>query len=88
MKIDIFNSDKKYDIIYADPPWAFKVWSGKGQGRSAERHYHTMRKEDIENLPINKISNDNSVLFLWVTYPCLEQGLELIKKFSRVAGYD
>ena len=82
MKIDIFNSDKKYDIIYADPPWAFKVWSGKGQGRSAERHYHTMRKEDIENLPINKISSDNSVLFLWVTYPCLEQGLELIKKWG------
>lgn len=80
MKIDIFNTDKKYDIIYADPPWAFRVWSERGQGRSAEKHYHTMEKQDIEKLPVDKISNDNAVLFLWVTYPCLEQGLELIKK--------
>lgn len=21
MKVDIFNTDKKYNIIYADPPW-------------------------------------------------------------------
>ena len=24
MKIDIFNTDKKYNIIYADPPWSYK----------------------------------------------------------------
>ena len=58
MKIDIFNTDKKYDIIYADPPWAFRVWSERGQGRSAEKHYHTMEKQDIEKLPVDKISND------------------------------
>lgn len=23
-KIDIINTDKKYDIIYADPPWIYK----------------------------------------------------------------
>ena len=27
---------KKYKVIYADPPWAYKVWSKKGAGRSAE----------------------------------------------------
>jgi hypothetical protein len=27
--------DKKYNIIYADPPWTYKVWSEKGTGRSA-----------------------------------------------------
>lgn len=79
MKIDIFNTDKKYDIIYADPPWAYKVWSKKGQGRSAESHYHTMSKEDIERLPVQRLCNKDAVLFLWVTMPCLEQGLELIK---------
>ena len=37
MKVDIFNTDKKYNIIYADPPWQYKVWSKKtGLGRSAE----------------------------------------------------
>lgn len=37
---------KKYKVIYADPPWAYKVWSKKGAGRSAESHYPTMSIED------------------------------------------
>lgn len=82
MKIDIFNTSKKYDIIYADPPWRCQMWSKKGEGRSAESHYPTMIKEEIEQLPIPKISANNSVLFLWVTAPCLEQGLALIKKWG------
>lgn len=24
MKIDIYNTSKKYNIIYADPPWEYK----------------------------------------------------------------
>ena len=28
MKIDIFNTDKKYNIIYADPPWEYKESGG------------------------------------------------------------
>ena len=42
--------EKKYQIIYADPPWKYKVWSKKGNGRSAESHYKTMNIEDIINL--------------------------------------
>ena len=38
---------KKYQIIYADPPWSYKVYSKKGLGRSAESHYPTMCIEDI-----------------------------------------
>ena len=33
---------KKYGVIYADPPWHFCVYSEKGTGRSADRHYPTM----------------------------------------------
>lgn len=69
---------KKYNIIYADPPWAYKVWSKKGQGRSAEQHYSTMTPEDIKSLPVSEISADNSVLLLWVTYPYLKEGLEVM----------
>jgi N6-adenosine-specific RNA methylase IME4 len=82
MKVDIFNTNKKYSIIYADPPWQYKVWSNKGKSRTAESHYPTMTKIEIQNLPIPKICENNSVLFLWVTYPCLEEGLELIKKWG------
>lgn len=83
MKVDIYNTDKKYNIIYADPPWSYKVWpKDTGLGRSAEAHYKTMQKEDIQKLPIQRLCNKDSVLFLWVTYPCLLEGLELIEKWG------
>lgn len=79
MVTNIYSTDKKYSVIYADPPWSFKTYSDKGKGRSAESHYPTMRKEDIQALPIDRISAKDSVLFLWVTAPCLIEGIELIK---------
>jgi N6-adenosine-specific RNA methylase IME4 len=82
MKVDIFNTKEKYNIIYADPPWTFKTYSDKGKGRSAEQHYNCMTKEDIQKLPIQNICEKNCVLFLWVTYPCLKEGLELIEKWG------
>jgi N6-adenosine-specific RNA methylase IME4 len=84
MKVDIFNTEKKYNIIYADPPWSFKVWSKKGMGRSAEIHYKTMSKEDIRGMAnvISQISDNNAVLLLWVTAPCLMEGMEIIEKWG------
>ena len=80
MKVDIFNTEKKYNIIYADPPWSYKTWSGKGkEKKSAENHYPCMQKAEIQRLPIPNIAADDCVLMLWVTWPCLEEGLELIK---------
>lgn len=73
---------KKYDVIYADPPWTFKTYSKKGEGRSASKHYPVMNKKDIQNIPVQSISSDNCVLFLWVTSPCLLEGIELIKAWG------
>ena len=82
MKIDIHKTDKKYNIIYADPPWQFKTYSDKGKGRSAERHYPTMTKAEIQRLPIERLCAKDCVLFLWVTMPCLIEGIELIEKWG------
>lgn len=41
---------KKYNIIYADPPWSYQ---DKGCNGNAEDHYRTMTLADICNLPIN-----------------------------------
>jgi N6-adenosine-specific RNA methylase IME4 len=78
MKENIYTTSKRYDIIYADPPWQYLAYSQKGKGRSAENHYPTMPKQEIQKLPIPSISAKNSVLFLWVTAPCLLEGIELI----------
>lgn len=80
MKVDIFNTNKKYQIIYADPPWEYKE-SGSGN-RVVKAHYPTMNIESIKNLPIQKICDDTSILFIWVTFPRLEQGLEVIKAWG------
>ena len=74
--------DKKYSVIYADPPWSFKTWSAKGRGRSADKHYNTMDKKSIQELPVLDIAKDDCVLFLWVTAPCLLEGIELIKTWG------
>jgi len=71
---------KKYNIIYADPAWRYKDKALNKGG--AERHYKTMSIEEIKNLPINKIAENNSILFLWVTFPMLQEGLDTIQSWG------
>jgi len=70
--------DKKYSIIYADPPWQYK----RNGGKSAESKYDVMSIEDIKNLPVNNISKDNSHLYLWVTNPFISEGLEVCRNWG------
>ena len=69
---------KKYQIILADPPWAYRVWSKKGAGRSAESHYPTMSMDDIRNLPVRELADKNCILFMWVTFPTLREAFSVI----------
>jgi len=68
--------NKKYQIIYADPPWEYKE-SGSGT-RVVKAHYNTMNIGDICKLPIKNICDDNCILFLWVTFPRLLEGIKTI----------
>ena len=69
---------KKYDIIYADPPWQYRTYSKKGRGRSAESHYPTMGIEDIKALPVGELAAKDCALFMWITFPCLQEALEVL----------
>lgn len=69
--------NKKYSVIYADPPWEFTIWSDKGGDKSAQNHYDTMTLEDIKKIDINSISEKNCYLFMWATYPNLPQAFDL-----------
>ena len=72
--------NKKYNIIYADPPWNFKVWSDKGAAKSPK--YDIMTIDDIKKLPIKDIADKNCILFIWVTYPLLKEGIETIESWN------
>lgn len=66
MLVDIYNTQRKYKTIYADPPW---METGGGRiKRGADRHYPLMKTQDICNLPVpNLIHPDGSHLYLWAT---------------------
>ena len=86
MKVDIFKPNKKYDIIYADPPWQYndkmKMQGSHGMIRGAESFYSTMSIQDIKSLPIQNISSENAILFMWVTMPLLDKSFEVMKAWG------
>ena len=73
---------KKYNVILADPPWAYRVWSKKDVGWTAEKHYPTMSIEDIRALPVGDLADDNCALFLWITFPQLNEAFSLIESWG------
>jgi len=76
----IQNLSKKYNIIYADPPWQYRDRSLNRGG--AERHYTTMNEEDIANLNIKDITDKNCILFIWTTFPKLFDTEKIIKEWG------
>jgi len=71
--------DKKYSIIYADPPWSY---CGKMMNSSVTDHYTTMTLDNICELPIEKICNDNCILFMWVTLPKLNEFMRVVNAWG------
>jgi N6-adenosine-specific RNA methylase IME4 len=61
----------KYGAILADPPWSFKTWSQKGEGKSAQRHYRCMTTAELCALPVGDYAADDCALFLWATWPMI-----------------
>ena len=80
--INIFKTDKKFRIIYADPAWSYNDKQDTTQLGGAAKHYDTMSTSNICSLPVNNISEKDSVLFLWVTSPLLEDGLQVIMEWG------
>ena len=70
---------KKYNIIYADPPWKYQQKNLQG---AAEKHYSTMNMKDLCALPVEQLSDKDCVLFLWATFPMLAEALQLIKSWG------
>lgn len=84
--------NKKYSIIYADPPWDYggKMQYDKSSIKtenigfkkdifisSASFKYPTLTINELKNLDIKSISEDNCLLFMWTTGPQLSISIEL-----------
>ena len=73
------ETQKKYGIIYADPPWRYRQKSLSG---AAEHHYSTMSVEEICQLDVASVAADDCVLFLWAPFPQLQEALQVIKAWD------
>ncbi len=71
--------NKKYQIIYADPPWKYRRTGVQG---AAAAQYPCMSIEEICALPIQQITDKNCILFLWATYPHLKEALQVIEAWG------
>ena len=81
MKVDIYNTDKKYNIIYADPPWSYND-KMRGHSFSLEHEYKTMPLEWIKSLPVEKIAEKDCLLFLWAVSPQLPEAIEVMQAWG------
>lgn len=89
--------DKKYDVIYADPPWnyggklQFDKSCIKTENENWERgifisaanfKYPTLKTSEMKSIPLWEIAKDDCLLFMWVTSPHLSQGISLAESWG------
>ena len=80
--------NKKYQIIYADPPWEYRNTNPpckiikQPKTCSVNYYYQTMSLEDIKKLPIRDIAEKDCVLFLWATTPMIQEAFEVMKSWG------
>ncbi len=75
--------DKKYNVIYVDPPWGYQ---NKATRAAADKHYGTMTIEELKQMPITRgggcLAADDCALFMWATFPMLREALDLIEAWG------
>jgi len=89
--------NKKFDIIYADPPWHYNGklqfdksskskenidFSRKIFISSAGFKYPTLKTSELMKIPVHEIAKDDCLLFMWTTNPHLAQAIELGKAWG------
>ncbi len=72
----------KYNLVMADPPWQFELYSGEGEEKSAQAKYECMKLEDIVSLPVADLAAPDCLLWLWATAPMLDQQIDVLKRWG------
>lgn len=70
------------EVIVADPPWRFDLYSAKGEEKSPQAQYECMPIDAIKALPVGQLARGDCWLFLWVTAPLLPEGLETLQAWG------
>ena len=87
MVIDLLDTDKRYDLIYADPPWK-QSKGGKKSVRpvssGTELDYPTASLDVIKGhlAMADGLTGENSILFLWTIDKYLFEAEEMAKSLG------
>ena len=78
--------NKKYNIIYADPPWQFSSkelckYDNK-RFSPLEKHYNTQSKDWIKLLPVKDIADVDCALFMWTTDAHIKDAIETMESWG------
>lgn len=73
--------DKKFNAIYADPPWKYRDSADSGN-RGASHKYPCMTLSDLMQLPINRIAAKDCTLFMWHVPPMPMEALKLVEAWG------
>ena len=74
---------KKYNIIYADPPWQFNsVKSGGSMKSGAAAKYNVMSLEQLKALDVPALCEKDCVLIMWYVSSQPQEALDLVKAWG------
>lgn len=82
------NQNKKYEIIYCDPPWKYNnrmvgyTWDNHEKWRdtgAAIDHYPTMTLKEMLKLNIADFCADDCLMFMWTTGPFMGESIDLLR---------
>src|SRR5438552_3273556 len=78
---------KKYNVIYADPPWSYDTTDVPVIERSVgmtdiDYYYNSMSTKSICALPIKEILQKDAVCFLWATVPMMPEAFEVLSAWG------
>lgn len=75
--------DRRYSVIYADPPWEYEQSGGIKNSRGlAKQHYSTMSTADICAMPVRSICEEGAVCFMWATFPNIGKAIKVMEAWG------
>jgi len=91
--VDIYKTNEKFDLIYADPPWEYQKNDKPRKDMTIKvcSKYPTMNSKELEEFGkvINRIAADDCVLLMWTTSTKMAEAIKLIEQcgFKYVTMY-
>lgn len=81
--VDIFNTDKKYTVIYCDPAWQFSnKKTGGSMSSSAQDQYRVTSLDDMKALPVENLASDDCALIMWWVGSMPQEAIDLCKAWG------